>query len=380
MDTINILLLRSGVKDASVLLGAERIILSLAKGMDRKKFKIIIAVLSNNADEDIPLMKYADAYNIKAELIKLKCAFDFRAIFAVKKLIAKYKINILHSQEYKSNIISFFVAKLNKVVLLSTIHGWTRAGVKVKLYEFADSIILNFFNKVIAVSESIKKEALRKRIPQKKIVVIENAVDDAYLNLDADPSLLRKKFNIGENLHVIGTMGRLSAEKGHKYFIQAASKVLKKRKDVIFIIMGEGNLRSKLEAYIEKLKMWEHVKIINYRENISEFLSLLDIYVSPSLRESFNLSLTEAMLFGRPVISTNVGVAPDVIIDNKTGILIKAKDSESLALEIIKLLEDKQLRKQMARSSSKVVLNKFSLATMVAKYEKIYMKCIKGQQ
>jgi glycosyltransferase involved in cell wall biosynthesis len=377
MDTINILLLRSGVRGANVLLGAERIILSLARGADKKRFRIIIAVLSNGEANDIPLIKYAEASNIDTELIKLKCPFDFRAIFAVKKIIDKYEIDILHSQEYKSNIISFLAARFKKVVLLSTIHGWTRAGTKVKLYEFVDSIILSFFSKVIAVSESVKKEAIRSIIPQDKIVVIENAVDVSSLDLDSDPSLLRKELNIDKATYIVGTMGRLSPEKGHKYFILAANKVLKKYNNVIFIIMGDGKLREKLELYICKLKLVGKVIIINYREDINEFLSLIDIYVSPSLRESFNLSLAEAMLFGKPVIATRVGIAPNVIIEDKTGIIVQAKDSKALSLAIIKLLGNEQLRKQMAKFSSKIVMERFSLANMVTKYEKLYTKCLK---
>ena len=162
-------------------------------------------------------------------------------------------------------------------------------------------------------------------------------------------------------------------KKGYKYFIAAAQKVIQEYPNSIFLIMGSGYLKGNLESYIKKLELEKYVKLIGYHENINEFLSILEIYVSSSLRESFGLALIEAMASNKPVIATSVGIAPEVIINNKTGILIEPKSVDAIVCAIIKLLKNEQLKNDISKSADRLVRTKLSLKNMIKKYEQVYI-------
>ena len=146
MSCINIMLLRSGVRKTTVLLGAERIILSLAKGLNKNKFRVVIVLLTDSNKNEIPLIREAKKYNLLTEAIELKGRFNIKSIFRLRQIIKKYNINILNSQEYKSDIIAFLATRFMKIKIISTIHGWTQAGAKVKIYELLDLIVIKFFH------------------------------------------------------------------------------------------------------------------------------------------------------------------------------------------------------------------------------------------
>ena len=127
------------------------------------------------------------------------------------------------------------------------------------------------------------------------------------------------------------------------------------------------------ESLFRRLKLDKNVKLLGYRKDICEFLSLLEIYVSSSVRESFGLALIEAIAFNKPVVATSVGIAPEVVLNNKTGILVQPKDSSELSNGIIKLLQNKALSEKMAQSARGLIKKKFSLENMIRKYEEVYL-------
>lgn len=380
MKKINIILLRSSLRRSKVLFGAETIILTIAERIDKTKFNPLIVVFKGEDEEIPPLALEAKQKKIPVEIIILKGKFDFFSIFKLRRIILKNNIDILHSHEYKSDIIAFIATRFTSVKLITTTHGWLSINPKVKFYEFLDSIVIRFFNKIVAVSNAMEKELLKIKIPSSKTSVIETALDFSYLQLDLKKSNLREELGFDSNAVLIGTIGRLSLERGHIYFLRAAKEIIKIFPNVIFLIAGDGYLKESLVSEAKKMGIKDKVFFLGFRKDISNILSAIDIFVFPSLRESFGIALVEAMAVGKPVVATRMGISSEIIKDGETGIMIEPKNSDSIREAVIKLLRDENLRVKIGASAKRLVVERFNCQQMVNSYEYAYLALLEKQK
>lgn len=372
---IVIMHLRSSQRTSSVLFGGESIVLDICRFLNRDKFQpIIVALRDRGATDNLPLVNEAKKYRLSAETIFLKHPFDLAAISKLKELLEQYKVNILHCHEYKSDLIGFLATRKKKSVkLISTIHGYTGGSIKLKIYEYIDRCILRYFDRIIAVSAFVE-DLLRKAGYSTKTLTISNAIDIEKFEIEINKSIIKKKLNISDKTLVIGTIGRLSPEKGHYYFLKAAKEVIKEHPNTIFLIIGDGPSKRRLERFVSKAAMENNVIFTGFRNDISKLLSIIDIFVMPSIREAFGLSILEAMLAGKAIIATNVGGIPSIIKDKQNGILVNSRSSEVLAKAIIDLSKNENLRIELGREAKNYVKSKFSVGEMVKNYENIYLE------
>lgn len=274
--------------------------------------------------------------------------------------LSKFKDSeILHAHETKAAQVAFFVCKFYKIPYIIT--------------RRVDNIIKNnFFSKLmyktstytIALSKAIKsgildieKDVNIKIIPSastpfsldnKKVEVIKNRFDDKFL---------------------VGNIGELdNTHKGQYYLIEAAKKVALKYPKIHFLFLGKGK---DSENYKTQAKELSNITFEGYVNNVGDYISCFDLFVFPSLNEGLGSILFDVMKQDVAIIASNVGGIPDIIEDNKSGLLLKTKDSEAIYEAIIKLYEDEKLRKELAFNGKKDV-SRFSPTVMADSYEKIY--------
>ena len=357
-----------------MIFGAETIILNLCQGLNELYFNCIIACFQDPRIKNIELIEEAKKFKIQTEIIRLRNPFDIRAIFLLRKLIDKYQINILHCHDYKSDVIGFLTSKFCRIKLISTYHGWTSVNVKVKLYEFLDKMVIKKFNKIIAVSKKSEKFLKDIGIPEKKLIVVENAIDQAYFQNKESAENFKESLAIPEDYSIVSYVGRLSPEKGLKYFIEAIPEVLKAAPLTKFLIVGDGPLKKELEDLAISLNIEKNVIFTGRRkkEDMKKIYSLLDIFVLPSLKETASLVVMEAMTMGLPVVATQVDGPLSIIKDGITGLLVPPKNSGAIARKIINLLNDRNKSQILARAAQDYAKKEFSLSKMISKVEEIY--------
>ena len=171
-------------------------------------------------------------------------------------------------------------------------------------------------------------------------------------------------------------VGRLSKQKAPQYFVQAMPAVLESVPDVRFLIVGDGELKSKVIRLSNKLGVEEKVSFLGFREDIPEILEILDVFVLSSLWEGLGRSLTEAMVMGCPVVATRVEGVPELVVGGETGILVQPKDPDSLAQGIVELITDSVKARKMGQAAREKVLHDFSAEQMVSRIEKLYWELI----
>jgi len=364
------------------LYGGDAVILSLLQNLNKAKFNSILVCFLDRKIRELPLLlKFAKDIGITVDVVYLKHYFDVIAIFRIRKLLKKYQVNILHCHEYKSDIYGFLATILSRVKKVTTVHGWLgiakiKKNIKSKIYEYVDATIRRKFDRVIGVSRRLCDLLIKKGCSPNRVKLVYNGLDFERFKVSNSNDDIRKELNLTRDVKIIGAVGRLSEEKGYKYLLEAAVQVIKVFPNTLFVIVGDGPLRDKLLKMASKLNIKNKVIFTGYRRNIIGYISAMDIFVSSSLWEGFGLSLIEAMILGKPVITTNVGIVPEFIENNRTGIVINTKNSIELAEAIKKLLSSEKQLREIAIAGKELVRNKFSAKEMTKKYEDIYIKLV----
>lgn len=360
------------------LYGGEKVVLNLASSVDTSKFNVVIVAFGEEKD-DIPLLRSAAAKGITVDIIPSRTRYDARGIFDVRKMINRYKVNILHCHGYKSDVLGYFAALAGKVKLVATLHGWwVGDSTKSRFHNALDMHFIRYFDRIVVVSQSLLEAIERDKALSGKTVLIPNCVNTNKFGKTRDRDIIRSGLGIPPGAVLLGTVSRLTEEKGHTYLLDALAKLRKAGKDIYLIVAGEGPLESQLKARSVELGLGKNVIFAGFRDDVSDIISALDIFLMPSLSEGLPMAVLEAMAAGKQVIATNVGGIPSIIRDRQTGIFIKPKDDSSIVEAVTGLLEDRRLFGEIAANAEKFIRENYSLDIMAGQYEKVYFEILGG--
>lgn len=212
---------------------------------------------------------------------------------------------------------------------------------------------------VIAISKVIKNQLVEMGVSEKRITVIYNGVDLGLFTMK------EIHWNHPERF-IIGAVARLEKEKGIEFLLKAMKMAQEFIPSARAIIVGDGSERKKLEWLSSQLGLKEKVQWVGYQERIEKWYHYFDVFVLPSVkRESFGITLLEAMASGIPVIASRIGGTPEIIDDKINGLLTKPGSSEDLADKIIYLYNNRAQAKEMVKKGREKVEKLFSLERMV---------------
>ena len=363
--------------DSSGMYGAENVLLTLLEELRNSGFLSILGCIREKKTEVVELAEKAMEKGIPVYYFTMKRGLNPFGIYRIMRFVNENRIGLVHSHGYKPNIF-FAILPYRNFPVISTAHGWLKEGsdIKGKVYEFLDSKALKRLDCVVGVSEAVKKELVKRGVSDKKIVIIYNGIKTEHFQNRVSILRIRSEYLLNQDDFVIGTVGRLSKEKGHAYFIQAGLLLVKEIKNIKLIIAGDGPLKKDLEILVEKLELSNHVKLVGYVKNIEKFLPLIDVFVLPSLTEGLPISLLEAMAIGKPIIASNVGGVGEVIQNDFNGIMIPPMDSKAIANSIRLLYYDMKKREEISVAGKECIKKKFSSRSMSVEYQKLYGKML----
>jgi len=360
---------------SSGLLGAERVLLELAAHSREAGFGISIGVFENSRNPNSALAEAAGANGFEVILFPCNGRFDKNTIQMIKDYLNKMPIRILHSHNYKSNFYAKMALSGKAVRWVVTNHG-RRVGPKLLFYNLLDMFIVRRADRLIAVSEEIATKMKLAGIAGGKIRLIENGIDLERFNGNGSANRARESLGIKKEAIVIGTVGSVTKEKGHAYLLEAAPRVIEKFPEAVFLTVGDGRERESLERMAGKLGIRNRAIFTGMRKDIPEILSVVDVFVLPSLNEGLPMALLEAQAARVPTVATRVGAIPKVVEDGVTGILIPSRDPAAIARAISRILSDKRVALEMARKGFERVRDNFSSQKMGDKYLSIYKELI----
>lgn len=355
------------------LFGAERVVIELSKSLKRMyKCAPIVGVIKNMHNPHTEIADEAEACDIESVIFDCNGQFDAKPVSSIKKFIKINHIDIAHCHGYKSNIYGLLAAK-NKIPTITTNHNWLKSHWKLKVYCFLDGLWIRYFDRIVAVSDLVRDEMIGYKIPKDKIEVIDNGIDLSRFDKDVIFSEnIRGELGIKENDKVIGTIGSLGYEKGHVYLLRTAKEILRANKRVKFLIVGDGPLRKELEDETERLDIKNDVIFAGYRRDITELLSVFDIFALPSIIEGLPMVILEAMASKKPVVASSVGAIPNVIKNGENGLLCEPGNVDQLKHTINVLLRDERKSSQIALRGYHTVEREYSSKRMSINYMNLY--------
>lgn len=264
---------------------------------------------------------------------------------------------------------------LPRVPVIFTVHGYHGSQSSVG-YRLA-SIFCNWFaNQVIAVSKSELQLLETHHLQVKKTNLIYNGV------VENKPDVIRiaqlaEQFALNSTTQItIGTAARLSEAKGLRYLILAVAQLVDRHPEIRLVIAGEGELEAELRQLVLDLKLSQHVVFAGYVADLQNLLSLMQIFVLPSIQEPFGLVCAEAMSLGKPIIGTNVGGIPEQVVHEVTGFIVPPGDPMALADSIDQLISDPALLATYGRKGYERYQEKFALAGMLRDTVNVYEKVL----
>lgn len=293
-------------------------------------------------------------------------------IWKLYKYLKQEKPHIVQTYILKPNLYGRIAAKLAGIPVIISTELTLRNQAPSRLRRMRDlffhpmnACLNRYTDVIICASEAIKKE-WQKRSIKDKLTVIYPPFDIAKL-----PSLKKKPIKKNGDW-IIGIVGRLSEEKRHIDLLKAFADVSLKFPAVTLQIVGDGYLRQDLERTAGELGISKIVTFTGFQENVYEYLEKMDLFVLPSRTEGSPLSILEAMAAGLPVISTNIGGIPEIVINNSTGLLVALENTDELSGAIVRLLSNPSAMKKMGENGRKRVMAHFHPGKFIEQHENIY--------
>ena len=349
--------------------GLEKLVALFAKKLDPNKFDVSVCCLLRKgffADD-------LESQGIKIHLVKDEGEAESRFGFLkLVKLLKQERPQILQTHNTHAMMDGTVAAKLAGIpIVVHTDHA--RSFPDQTKYMVIENILSRMVDRVIAVSEYSKQDLVNfEKINPKKIDVIPNGVSFDKGEYDADA--VKRELGLNQAEFVLGTVSRLTDQKGTKYLIAAMPAILEAYPNVMLAIVGDGVEREALEAQVKSLGIEDKVRFFGYQKEVQKYISAIDLFVSSSIWEGMPLGLLEVMSCAKPIVGTAVGGVPEVVAEGETGYLTSKENPEGLSAAVIKALSDKQKLLAMGQAAAVRYEQNFTESIMVENYEKLFLE------
>lgn len=217
--------------------------------------------------------------------------------------------------------------------------------------------------RVVAVSEAIRQVLARDGVDGHRMRLVYEGVPDRPPAPGGREALAG--LGVPEGAPVIGNVAALTGHKDHATLLQAARLVLDRAPHARFVIVGEGELRARIEAQHRELRLGQGCVLAGFRTDLDRLLPAFSIFCLSSHMEGLGTSLLDAMAFARPVVATRAGGIPEAVEDGVTGRVVPARDPQALAAALLDVLGDDQRRQAMGRAGRRRFEERFTADRMV---------------
>jgi sugar transferase (PEP-CTERM/EpsH1 system associated) len=349
----------------------ERVVIDVANGLDRSQFEQAVCCLSRRGEAAGLLREGVRCLDLgKGEtadhLMPLKLA----------RVIRAERPDIVHTQSWSG--IDAAIARLIicNPRLVHSEHGrnWPNLDFEPLKRRVARRCLYQLADAVFAISNEVRDYYCREtRFPRERMRVIPNGIDVRRID-EADGTGVREELGIGADDFVVGTVARLDATKDTITLARAFSKlrVSPSPSKPKLLVIGDGDQRVAIEGFVAEQGLRGAAILTGVRHDVPRLLGAMDVFALSSLSEGMPITVLEAMAARLPVVATNVGALPEMIVEGVTGFLVEAKDDQALAERLAKLRSDRDLAKRFGAEARRKVESEYNLDLMLRRYADLY--------
>lgn len=349
--------------------GTQRQLVNLIGGLIKKlEYYIEVSTLYKGG----PIADELESLGVKINYINMKNIYDLFGLNRLTRLLKFGDFDIIHTFLFDANFLGALSAR--KAGVSCVISSRRDMDIwKARRHIRAERIGAKLSKKVIANSNAVKEFIVQQeKISHFKIEVIPNGIDLSVFHKDDKRPDLREEFGLSKDHFVIGTIGTLSEKKGQRFLIHSAIRILEVFNQARFIFVGDGPIEGELKKLTKRLNLSDKIIFTGLRKDIPAILSMFDLFCLPSVYESCPNAILEAMACSLPVVTTNVGGIPELVINGETGVLVPPQDTDALSKAIINLMKNGQSGEKMGQLGCKIVKENFNLARMIGSYMNLY--------
>lgn len=353
--------------------GLERVVTDLA--IEQKRRGDHVAVFSLQATQG--LMPVLQDAGIEVVVGNKQGTADFRVLYQLRKLVRRRQINIVHAHNFVPSYYSAVatVAMLKRPVQVVTCHdmGFRLSNQRLRrLFQWS----LHRTAGVAMVGQLVHDRYVKDGFvaAHDTVTVLNGIPVERFAASSARRAEARTRLGVAADELVIGTSGRLVELKNQRLLIELMPELRHRFPNLRLILMGGGPLFEELQALAVRLGVADCVSILGHRSDVADLILGLDVFVLPSRTEGLSIALLEACAATLPVVATDVGGNPEIIVDGVTGLLVSADDKPATAAALIRLLADSELRQRLALAACNWVREHASVESLAATYDDFYRR------
>jgi glycosyltransferase involved in cell wall biosynthesis len=338
------------------------------------------------------LFARAEARGLKVEVMPelvraVRPGTDYKAYRQLRRAFRRLNPEVVHTHSSKAGIVGRAAAWHEKVpAIVHTVHGLPfgpfETAIKNRIYIALERGAARRCHAIVSVCDAMTAQALAAGVgrPDQFQTVYSGMDVDAFLEPRRSRAEVRRELDLADDEIAFATVARLFELKGHDDVLEIAPAVLKANPKVRFVWIGDGILRERFLADIERLGLRHAFRLIGLvpPDRIPELLGGVDAVIHPSLREGLARVLPQALLVGRPAISYDVDGAREVITP-ETGVLLRPRDLNGLLRGIVRLAGDAELRERMGREGRRRFADQFRHETMTRELRSLYERLLDGR-
>jgi glycosyltransferase involved in cell wall biosynthesis len=363
--------------------GSHSIVLTLLEHLPRDRYRIHCVPYDAHSPGDAAFIEQAQVRGLEIDDARIPWQSRwgwFRARNAVAKLIDERNIGLIHTHDPHSNTMIGLGRKRWAAPVVASAYGWWDGPpLRRRIHQRIErDYALPDFDRVITVSDNMRQRILEGSTPPEKIHVVRTGF---AARPSVDENVLRKQYNLPEDAVVVGTVGRVSPEKGHRHLIEAAARVLPEHPSLYVVIVGTGPALNDLKAQAAKAPAPERIVFTGFWEDLHTALADFDLFAFPSIeREGLPTAVLEAQRAGLPVLASDIGGTKETLVDSETGVLVPPGDIDALERALRDWLASPERWSAMGRAAADRIANDFSLDQMIDQVAQVYDAAIEDFQ
>jgi len=363
--------------------GASRYVFDLATGLPKDKFDVSVVLGGNGVLAEKLVASGIRVICINTLERDVNIFRDYASFKTLVELFKKEKPNVVHLNSSKIGLMGAVAGKLAGVPkIFFTVHGWVfnedGSALKKLALKFMSWINILLTTKTIIIDNYDYDCAKKWPFSKNKMEIIPNGIKEPkILERETARKTIFKKIGVlpasFKNKIVVGTIAELHKNKGLIFAMQGISMMSEQSaKKIIFVVIGEGDERNKLQTFIRNKGLENKIFLTGYMEGASKYLSAFDLFILPSTKEGLPYVLLEAGSAGLPIITTNVGGIPDIIDDGKTGILISPRNACEIKKALTSAIDNRFAFSIYSQKLQEKIKSEFSYESMLNKTVWVY--------
>jgi len=384
MKPVQIMDLRGTYKGGG---GPDKTILHSAAMHGTSKVEVLVTYIRQPDDSEFRIAEMAKQLGIHYVDLVDRRMMDWVCIRRLRGLIRERRITLLHTHDDKTLLYGVLLKYLVPGLrIMHTCHSHSEYPSEsfVNTFHYRKFLLRKRFllwlmrrheSPILTISEDTRQRLVRGGLNEKNVHILYNGIDiDSWSRSRAQP-VLRRELGLTDSDFLVGTVARITYDKDLPTFFEVAQRVTVQTPHVHFVVVGDGlgNELEKAKSDAVARGLDHVVHFTGHRTDLIDIYASFDLFLMTSLTEGLPNTVLEAMAMEVPVVSTDVGGVPELVLQRETGLLCPAGNAASLADAVSNLLEQPQRRRAMARKARKRIQDRFNFKKRVQLLEEIYL-------